>query len=57
MTSYHDKDARRWEVTSGFITVRGPDYEGCVQRLNDLLDRYRAEEELRKPKPEDLSSV
>jgi hypothetical protein len=48
MTSHYDKSTGRWEVTSGFITVRGPDYEGCVQRLNDLLDRYRTMQVIRE---------
>jgi len=45
MTGHYDKKLNRWEVTNGHITVRGPEREGCEERLLELERRLKEAQE------------
>lgn len=47
MTANYDIDLRLWEVTNGHITVRGPEREGCEERLLELERRLHQSQEER----------
>jgi hypothetical protein len=47
MNANYDIDLRLWEVTNGHITVRGPEREGCEERLLELERRLKEAEEER----------
>lgn len=47
MTAHYDADTHRWEVTNGSIIVRGPEREGCEERLLELERRLKEAQEER----------